>query len=75
MLYRVHVKTRHPDSQAEKYIPSEGHGLLGAKIIIPTVDYIDRGKRRTSVTYYSNTVATRLTYESLERQEEENDEQ
>ena len=45
------------------------------KIIIPTVDYIDRGKRRTSVTYYSNTVATRLTYESLERQEEENDEQ
>lgn len=75
MLYRVHVKTRHPDSQAEKHIPSEGHGLLGAKIIIPTVDYIDRGKRRTSVTYYSNTVATRLTYESLERQEEENDEQ
>ena len=71
MLYRVHVKTRKPDSLAADHLTPDGHGLLGAKVIIPTEDYIDKDRKRTSATYYSNTVATRLKYEQLRQQEEE----
>lgn len=75
MLYRVHVKTRKFEPQTAEYIPPEGNGLLGAKIIIPTDDYIDRGGKRTRATYYSNTVAMRLAYEKLKEQNEEDSEE
>lgn len=75
MLYRVRIKTKDTDPQALSYIPLPGHGLVGAKVIIPTEHYVDGDRKRTSATYYSNTVAARLAYQQLEDQEEEEDEE
>ena len=70
MLYKVQVKSDKP--QYNDLAPRAGKGLIGAKLIIPTTELLDRSNKGR--VYYYNTVATRSEYESLQNQVDEDDE-